>query len=164
MKKEIILIISKCIITIPLFWFGNLMNPNPGSSSGNGNPAIIIMAILLVLFLTMVYFWIKIIINYSIKSSVSILGILLISAHLIVSFLYQRNSFLNYKQILANSYKEQFGYIDWTYIDQITSFFSMHMNAQYFNVNTYFMFITSAILISLILSLVPQIKRLQFTN
>lgn len=164
MKKEIMYLFLICIVAIPLFWFGNLMNPSPGSSSGNGNPAIIIMAILLLLFLTMVYLLVKIINNYSLKSSVSIFVILIISVHLIVSFLYQRNSFLNHKEVLANAYEEQFGYVDWTHIDQITSFLSMHINAQYFNLNTYFMFITLAILISLILSFFPQIRRLQFVN
>lgn len=99
MKKEIIFLFSICLLAIPLFWFGYLMNPNPGSSSGNGDPAIIIMCILLILFITMVYNWIKIINKYSIKSSIYILGILIISVHLIVSFLSQRNSFLNYKEV-----------------------------------------------------------------
>lgn len=112
MKREIIILFSISFLAIPLFWYGNYMTPPPSSPSGNGNPAIAIMLILLILFVTMVYHWIKIFNKHPMKPSLSILGIIIISVHLIVSFLYQRNSLLDYKEVIAHAYEVRFGYID----------------------------------------------------
>lgn len=164
MKKELLLLFSIYIIAIPLFWIGNYLTPSTSLASGNGNPAFVVMFIVFILFLIMVYCWMKIFIHYPIKRSISLLGIVLILAHLTLAFLHQRKSALEFKEIFAERYEEFFGYVDWTYVDQATSLFSIHLNAQFFNLNTYFMYITAAIMLSLILSFVPQIKRLKFLN
>ncbi|MCG3088903.1 hypothetical protein [Sporosarcina cyprini] len=55
---------------------------------------------------------------------------------------------MKYKTLLAETYKKEVGHIDWGYIDTITSFMSLHVNSQYFNVNSYFMFLSFAIFLA----------------
>ncbi|TKC18873.1 hypothetical protein [Robertmurraya kyonggiensis] len=160
-RKEKIVLLVLCIFTMLLFWLGNLMNPKPGSSSGNGNPAILIMWTLVPLFCYLVYLWFRVIRSYTIKKMIISLGSLLILVHLIVAYLYQRSAFLKYREILAEAYKANFGFIDWEYIDQITTFSSIHVNNQYFNPNTYLMFLTASILIALVIIYFSQEWRKQ---
>lgn len=154
------MILLASLLSIPLFWLGHIMTPSPGQSSGNGNPAIIIMGILLIAFGFIIYQWIKILRKYTINLFIKIVGTILIIVHLIISFIYQRNTFIQYKEnVLAKAFEEKFGYIDWQHIDEITSFLSIHVNIHYFNFNTYFMFMTSAILIALVVTLIPNFKK-----
>lgn len=141
-----------------LFWLGNLMNPKPGSSSGNGNPAILIMWILVPLFCYIVYLWFRIFRSYAIKKMIMGVGSVLIFVHLIVGFFYQRSAFLKYRDIIAEAYKANFGFVDWEYINQITTFSSIHVNNQYFNPNTYLMFLTASILVALFIAYISQKK------
>ena len=152
-KKEHITLIAISILAIPLFWISNVMTPNPGQSSGNGNPAILFMGIICILFCSLVYLWVRTFNNYRhrLNSVTGIICIFLLTFHLFISSLYQRHSFIHYKNVLADAYKERFGTVDWVYIDQITSFMSIHVNNQYFNVNTYFMFLAFSILTAILI-------------
>ncbi|MEC5424788.1 hypothetical protein QGM71_14980 [Virgibacillus sp. C22-A2] len=126
------------------------MNPAPGQTSGNGNPAILLLGVILIMFCCLVYLWNKILNDYTIKPLVLSIGVSITLIHIVISILYQRNAFLNYRDVLTETYKKDFGFVDWQYIESITSFLSIHVNKQYFNLNTYFMFLSASILLSLI--------------
>jgi branched-subunit amino acid ABC-type transport system permease component len=126
------------------------MNPAPGQTSGNGNPAILLLGVILIMFCCLVYLWNRILNDYPIKPLVLSIGVSITLIHIVISILYQRNAFLEYREVLAETYKKDFGFVDWQYIESITSFLSIHVNKQYFNLNTYFMFLSASILLSLI--------------
>ncbi|MBS4199193.1 hypothetical protein KHA93_05930 [Bacillus sp. FJAT-49732] len=151
MRRRVILIIGISILAIPIFLICNFMNPKPGQTSGNGNPAILLLGIIFIMFCCLVYLWTKVFSDYTIKTGVLLVGITVTFIHLVMSIFYQRIAFLRYKNILAEKYKVDFGFIDGQYIDSITSFMSIHVNKQYFNVNTYFIFLTASIFLSLLL-------------
>ncbi|WNF38360.1 hypothetical protein RJD24_08035 [Bacillaceae bacterium IKA-2] len=148
MKKIFLQAIIISVISAVLFYLSNLMNPSPGQSSGNGNPAIIFMFILVPLFCYLVILWVKLFKKVNLKPTMLVLGIVAIATHWMVGFFYQKGSLIKYKNILQDAYHEQHGFVDNVYIDQITSLFSIHVNNQYFNLNTYLMFLTLSILIS----------------
>jgi hypothetical protein len=132
------------------------MNPEPGQTSGNGNPAILLLFIIVILFFCLLYLWTKIFSGLTIKPVILITGITLTFIHLVIAFLYQRNVFFKYKKLLAETHKENFGSIDWEYIDSITSFLSIHVNKQLFNLNTYSMFLSASIFLSLLFRNMPK--------
>ncbi|MDZ5474001.1 hypothetical protein SM124_19965 [Bacillus sp. 31A1R] len=88
------------------------------------------------------------------------LGLLVILLHIIGGTLYQTISFRNYRDFLAEVYKQNFGFTDWEYINQITSFMSIHVNNQYFNINTFLMFTTLSIFIAIVIHLLKNNKSL----
>lgn len=155
MKKKIFLVISILLVTTALFWLGNLGTPSPGSTSGNGNPAILFMGLLLVLFFFLVYLWKRIIDALRLTRTTKLIVIIAIIAHYILGIMYQRSSFLAYRQVIADAYEKEYGSVDWWYIDQITSIWSLsiHLNNQYFNVNTFLMFCSLSILLALFINL-----------
>ncbi len=148
MKKILLQVIVISVISGVLFYLINLMNPSPGKTSGNGNLAIIFMFILVLLFCYLVILWVKLFKKVKLKPTMLVLGIVAIVTHWMVGFFYQKGSYIKYKNILEGLYYEQHGFVDNVYIDQITSLFSIHVNSQYFNLNTYLMFCTLSILIS----------------
>jgi hypothetical protein len=155
-KNEKMLLMGVCLLAALLFWFANIMNPNPGQTSGNGNPAILLAGILILLFCYLVYLWVRTFRRFPIKPYYFRISMAAIITHLIVASLYQRSSFHNYRNVLADAYQEDFGFVDWQYIDSITSFMSIHINNQYFNMNTYLMFLTSSILVALVVDLIQK--------
>jgi len=158
MKKNIIMILSVLVVTTALFWLGNLGTPSPGSISGNGNPAILFMGILLVLFFFLVYMWKRIIDALQLTRTTKLIVIAANIAHFMLGIMYQRSAFLAYRQVIANAYEKEFGFVDWVYIDQITSFWSLsiHLNNQYFNLNTFLMFCSLSILLALFMNLISN--------
>lgn len=148
MKKVYLKVIIISFINAVLFYLINSMNPYPGQSSGTGNPAIILMFILGPLFCYLVILWVELFKKVNLKPTMLVLGIVAILTHLLVGFLYQKGSFIKYRNILQDAYHERHGFVDHVYIDQITSLFSIHVNNQYFNLNTYLMFLTLSILLA----------------
>lgn len=146
------------ILAIPLFGIGNVLTPPPDDESGNGNPAMLLLPILACMFVYLVYLTVTICNKFSMKPAVFIIGMTVTFLHLVISFLYQRSSFLKYKTLLAETYKKDVGHIDWGYIETITSFMSLHVNSQYFNTNTYFMFLSSSLCLSLLIVYYNQVK------
>lgn len=152
------MIVSVLVVTTALFYLGNLGTPSPGSTSGNGNPAILFMGLLLVLFFILVYLWKRIIDALQITRTTKLIVIAANIAHFILGIMYQRSSFLAYRQVIADANEKEYGYVDWVYIDQITSFWSLsiHLNNQYFNVNTFLLFCSLSILFALSLNLISN--------
>lgn len=52
--------------------------------------------------------------------------------------------------MIKNALIEKDGYVDIQYLQSITSGLTIHVNNQFFNINTFFMFLTSTIFIALI--------------
>ncbi|MGE7624602.1 hypothetical protein ACQKMD_16555 [Viridibacillus sp. NPDC096237] len=150
-KLQKILLIGVILLAIPLFWINYLMTPNPGSPSGNGNPAIIVVVILLIFLFCLIYLWLRLFNQYRLKLKVLVVSIFITITHLVIAYLYQKRSFIKYRKFLADVYEKKFKFVDWEYIDHITSFMSIHVNNQFFNANTYFMYISISLLAALIL-------------
>lgn len=156
MRKYFIFIISVSMLCGGLFYLIHIMNPAPGTVSGNGNPAIIFIILLVPLFFILVSLFYKILILVNLKPNISVIGIILISFHWLFGYFYQRGAFIKYKNILQDKYYEQFSYIDYEYIEQITSFLSIHVNKQFFNLNTYLMFISLALLLAFVFIIIDR--------
>jgi hypothetical protein len=139
-----------------LFYLINLMNPSPGKTSGNGNPALIYMIVLVPLLCYLVILCVKLFKGINVSPTVVAFGIVTIATHWMVGFFYQKGSYIKHKNILQDLYYEQHGFEDIVYIDQITSLFSIHVNSQYFNLNTYLMFLTLSILISFLVIIMQK--------
>lgn len=159
MKPKLFLCINLVVISL-IFLFGNSMTTTPGRSSGNGNPAIILLVPLFILFVILVSQWFYILKDKKIKIRSTIIFLLVIVCHCIVGMYYQFISHRNYRDLLAQVYAEEFGSIDWQYMNSITTGFSIHMNNQFFNLNTYLIFVSLSISWWLLSQIVKQtIKR-----
>jgi len=150
MKIAKITLLVVSILSLGLFLIGNQMTPVPGTTSGNGNPAMLLAILLIPIFVFMVILWSRIFYVQSFSKTSFIICIFGILTHLTGAFLYQRSNFIEYRQIIKDALLEKDGVVDSEYLQSITSVLSIHVNNQYFNTNTYFMFITFSILIAII--------------
>lgn len=160
MKKILYLLLNLVVIFL-LFMFGNGMTTTPGSSSGNGNPAILLFIPLGILFIVLVVQWFNTIKKKRAHVNATLITILVLVCHFIAGFYYQVASYRKYRDYLAEVYAEQFGSVDWEYINSITSGLDIHINNQYFNWNTYFLFISFSIFIALTINGIKQITEKQ---
>lgn len=147
------------IIIFLLFMFGNSMTTTPGQSSGNGNPAILLLLPLSIFFIVLTFQWFKFFKDKMISNKTVIILSLLIICHHVIGIYYQIMSFRSYRIFLAEVYEGQFGIIDWEYINSITSGLSIHINNQYFNINTYFLFLSLSLLIWLLSQMIISLRR-----
>ena len=151
--KNKALFVTLIIISF-IFIFGNAMTTTPGQTSGNGNPAILLLLPLFVLFIVLIFQWFKVFRDKIISKKAVIILSLLVVCHQVIGIYYQIKSFRSYRISLAEVYEGQFGEIDWDYIDSITSGFSIHINNQYFNINTYFLFLSLSLFVWLLSQLI----------
>jgi len=152
MKNKALLV--TLIITLLIFWFGNAMTTTPGRSSGNGNPAIILFIPLFILFIVLVFQWFKVFRHKRISIKTILILSLLAICHQVIGIYYQMISFRNYRDFLAEVYEGQFGEVDWQYIHSITSGLSIHINNQFFNLNTYLLFVNFSLFVWLLSRLI----------
>lgn len=138
------------IIIFLIFMFGNSMTTTPGRSSGNGNPAILLLFPLSIFFIVLTFQWFKVFKGKMISKKRVIILSLLVICHHVIGVYFQIMSFRSYRIFLAKVYEGQFGTIDWDYINSITSGLSIHINNQYFNINTYFLFLSLSLFIWLL--------------
>ncbi|MGD6942993.1 hypothetical protein ACQCT6_13330 [Cytobacillus gottheilii] len=142
------ILITVLLFTAGGFIFSNLMTPAPGSSSGNGNPAILFVLLLPFILFYLIVFWRGIFRVLPIKKKwiIAVAG----SAYCASAVMYQRWSFVRYVDEMRQGYKEQFGYVDEEYIQDIAVFLSIHVNNQYFNINTFIAFVVLTIVIGVL--------------
>ncbi|MGE7689791.1 hypothetical protein ACQKMI_11315 [Lysinibacillus sp. NPDC097214] len=150
MKAAKLTLFITSLVVLILFYVININTVSPITVSGNGNPFLLVVAPLLPLFILMVLLWGRILRVHSISQRFSIVGIILTFVHLMIAFIYQRISLANYRDIIKDAYLEKYGKVDSQYIQDITTVLSIHVNNQYFNVNTFFMFISFSIFIAFI--------------
>lgn len=144
MKPKIYLLLNLTVIFL-IVMFGNGMTLKLGSSSGNGNSAILLFFPLFILFIILVFQWFQLFRNKKSNMKLNIALVILLISHIIVGIYYQTKSYHRYR--LTEVFIDQFGYFDKIHIDSITSAFSIHINNQYFNWNTYFLLINVSMLI-----------------
>lgn len=142
------ILITVLLFTAGGFIFSNLMTPAPGSSSGNGNPAILFVLLLPFILFYLIVFWRGIfrVLPFKKKWIIAVAG----SAYCASAVMYQRWSFVRYVDEMRQGYKEQFGYVDEEYIQDIAVFLSIHVNNQYFNINTFIAFVVLTIVIGVL--------------
>ncbi|MGN7410186.1 hypothetical protein [Sporosarcina sp. SAFN-010] len=150
MKIAKITLFVVSLLLLGVFLLGNQMTPNPGTSSGNGNPALLIAFMLIPVFVFMVFLWIRIFHVHPFGNTAFIISILAILVHLSAAYIYQRNAFIEYRQVIKDALLKKDGVVDAEYLQSITTGLSIHVNNQYFNINTYFMFVTLSILIAIV--------------
>lgn len=157
MKKAISLLII-LFITAVLFFLIHILTPAPGQTSGNGNIALIIMLPLPVLFVLLIVRFNALLKPYLQKYALLVLGLLLSATHILLASLYQRTIFQLHLQVLEQAHLDRYGYIDAQYLQSITGLFSIHVNSAYFNINTYLIFLSMALFVSLLI-LILKLRR-----
>ena len=61
---------------------------------------------------------------------------------------YQKSQLSEYRQVIKSALMKRNGVVDEEYVNAITEGLSIHINNQYFNFNTYFMFLTFSIFVA----------------
>lgn len=150
MKGVKIILLIVYLLALGVFLVINQMTPIPGASSGNGNPALLLAWVLLPLFYYMVLFWTRILRVHSINTFFYLGGLFGIIIHQITAFTYQKREINEYRQIIKNVLFKRDGIVDEEYVRTITKGLSIHINNQYFNLNTYFMFVTFSIFVAIV--------------
>ncbi|MGC6587723.1 hypothetical protein ACPV3A_22590 [Paenibacillus sp. Dod16] len=153
--KRFIWLFISALLCLLVVLFGNAMTPKLGTSSGNGNPAILLFIPLSILFLVLVIQWIRVF--KDVKMSLISLSLLIftLAGYIIVGYVYQLRRLEVYRQIQAEAFESEYGKVDWTHIESITSgILSIHMNNQFFNVNTYFMMMAFSLLLCFLYKLI----------
>jgi hypothetical protein len=146
--KQVIGLLINALVCLILVLFGNAMTPIPGGSSGNGNPAILLLIPLSILFLVLVYQWIRVWKGVKVSLSRLSLLILALTGYIITGYIYQLHRLEIYRTIQAEAFESRYGEVDWVHIESITTgILSIHMNNQFFNVNTYFMLVAFSLLL-----------------
>lgn len=146
------------LISLVLVLFGHAMTPRLGTSSGNGNPAIMLLIPLIILFLVMVYQWIRLFQDVRISVGRLSLFVTALVGYIIAGYVYQLHRLEIYREIQADAFESKFGYVDWSHIESITSgILSIHMNNQFFNWNTYFMMLAFSLLLCFLYRLIQAL-------
>ena len=151
MSKLILVILYS--LTAGIFLLCNLTaSTKPPFSSGNGNIAIIFVLILIPITVSII--WILSILLRHLEISKKYLNslILFLISHICFGIFYQYNKLDDYRDMLANAYFDLMGFHDKEYIHMITVGFSNQLNNQYFNINTWFVFLSFTILSSLLVN------------
>lgn len=130
------------LLVAALFYLINLMTVRPGVISGNGNIAILLMMPLPVFFIALIFLWSGLLKRMKLRRRILGGCIPLILFVVSTAILFQYKSFKAYTLYLYQVNKDLPGVNgDWAYINSITSGLSAHVNNQYFNLNTFFIFI-----------------------
>ncbi|PKR76763.1 hypothetical protein CEY16_13160 [Halalkalibacillus sediminis] len=154
MKKRYIFLTLTCLLTGGLFYLIHQAAPSPEMYSSNGNPVLLLIPLIFILFCILVALWSKVLAQSNLKISWLVIGMVVIIIHWSLGLVYQQVLFQNYRKILVDAHKEHYEVIDWAYINQATdTWVSTHVNGLLYNINTFFMFLTLSIFVSLIILL-----------
>lgn len=112
-----------------------------------------------ILFLMLVYQWIRMFNDLKMPFSWLSLVILALAGYILAGYAYQLHRLEIYREILAEAFQLRWGQTDWDQIESITSggLLSIHMNNQFFNWNTYFMMIAFSLLLCFLYKLIQHI-------
>ncbi|MGN7356185.1 MULTISPECIES: hypothetical protein [unclassified Paenibacillus] len=100
-----------------------------------------------ILFIILVLQWVALFKNTKLSCAKIVILWLIIAGHFTIGIYYQMTSYRKYRIFLSRVYEEKFGEIDWPYIKSITSGLSIHINNQYFNGNTFLLFVSLSLFI-----------------
>lgn len=150
MRSRLYLVANLSLLLI-LFLFGQAMSAVPGRSSGNGNPAILLCIPIGILFILLVFQWLHIFKQRKLSLKFKKISLFIVTIHIFIGVFYQVERLHKYKNYLAEANKEKNGFIDWEYIDSITDGLTVHVNNQYFNLNTYLICVSLSFLLGSII-------------
>lgn len=139
---------------VGIFYLGNLMTVDPATTSGNGNPMLLALPILFLIGGMIVQGWMAVIMNWSLRSIWSVFAI--IPVLLYVSYRYQANEFDRYRTYVITTVMNDEWRADWDYANSVTDIFSIYMNNQLYNVNTFFMYVGLTLWIGIVLMLLKR--------
>lgn len=130
------------LLAAGLFYFINQSTVRPGVISGNGNIAILILIPLSLVFIALIVLWSGLLKLMKLRRRILGGFIPIILFIVTTAALFQYKSFKAYRLHLYEVTKDIPGVKgDWAYIDSITTGLSVYVNNQYFNLNTFFIFI-----------------------
>ncbi len=152
MKAKWISLTVISVIVLCLFLLGGI-TASPDASSGNGNPAFFILAGLVPFFFVMFVLWLSLFRMYAVRVSFYVIGLLAVFIHVTAGFFYQRSELNEYREVIRKALVHKYGSADAAYIQDITSGLTIHVNNQYFNVNTFFMFISLSVFAAILFRL-----------
>ncbi|MFK3938011.1 hypothetical protein ACI2JA_10965 [Alkalihalobacillus sp. NPDC078783] len=160
MSKWIWILAILYSLTAEIFLLCNLTaSSKPPFSAGNGNIAIVFVFILIPITISIVWIVSILLRHVEIKKKHLNILVLILISHICFGIMYQFSKLDDYRDLLANEYFDFMGSHDMEYIHMITVGFSMQLNNQYFNMNTWFVFLSFTILSSLLVNSVRRIKR-----
>lgn len=163
--RRFIGLLVNMLVSLVLVLFGHAMTPRLGTSSGNGNPAILLFIPLSILFLLLVYQWIRVFQDVKISKGRLSLLVTTLVGYIIAGYVYQLHRLEIYREIQADAFEKKYGYMDWTHIESITSgILSIHMNNQFFNWNTYFMMLAFSLLLCFLYRLIQGLMNREETT
>ncbi|MCC5892798.1 hypothetical protein [Exiguobacterium sp.] len=135
-----------------IFYLGNLLTVDPADISGNGNPAFLGLFFLFFFILFFMLGWMELMAN--VRTRLLWSGFLVLPLIFVAAYRYQMNEFDRYRTYVKDIVMNQVGRGDLDYANSITSdVFSIYMNNQLFNVNTFFMYVGLTLWIGIALML-----------
>ncbi|MEY8749704.1 hypothetical protein [Alkalicoccobacillus gibsonii] len=159
MSKLILAILYS--LTAGIFLLCNLTaSSKPPFSAGNGNVAIVFVFILIPITVSIVWILSILLRHVKIKKTQMNVLVLFLISHICLAIIYQFSKLDDYRDMLANEYFDFMGFHDIDYIHMITVGFSMQLNNQYFNINTWFVFLSFTILSSMLVNGVRRMIRI----
>lgn len=159
MSKLILAILYS--LTAGIFLLCNLTaSSKPPFSDGNGNIAIVFVFILIPITVSIVWILSMLLRHVEIKKTQMNVFVLFLILHICLGIMYQFSKLDDYRDMLANEYFDFMGFHDIDYIHMITVGFSMQLNNQYFNINTWFVFLSFTILSSMLVNGVRRMIRI----
>ena len=129
-------------------FINQMMTVRPGTIFRERESRYLLMFPLVPLFIVIVMLWVQVFRAHSIQFRFVITGMFVAILHLTAGFFYQKQELDTYRDVLKNAYIEKYGSFDAEYIRNITTGITIHVNNQYFNGNTFFMFLTSSIFVA----------------
>lgn len=152
---KLIVLLVICAI---MFYLGNKMTTFPKQTSGNGNLAIVLVGILLIVS----PFLVSSVVNKLERLKIKTLPILLIgilsSLYMYFGYIHQLEKYLQFKKQVRNEMLSYDHMADNEFIDSALSGFSTYLNSQYFNLNTFGIYVSLILLISSILVVFNKFK------
>ncbi|WP_017184830.1 hypothetical protein [Alkalibacillus haloalkaliphilus] len=145
------LLIIITVLVFAMFLQVGSMSTLPGQQVDSVNRALPFMVLLIGLFFYLVYLWYEFLRPYVLGHWL-IISAIFVSVHWGIAISYQQKSIEKYRQQIIDLFESQFGYIDWDYIDSVsTLFLSSHMNHQLYNVNTFLMYMSLSFFTAIVL-------------
>lgn len=147
-------LIIALIVCAGIFYLGNLMTVHPATTSGNGNPMLLALPILFIMGVMIVRGWMEVITNWNKRLLWS--GCALTPLLLYAAYRYQETEFDLYRTYVTEIVMKDEWRADWDYANSVTDIFSIYMNNQLYNVNTFFMYIGLTLWIGIVLILIKS--------
>lgn len=153
-QLQIVLLVLITICAF-FFWAGHGFEVSSHQISGNGNPGILFAYIIVFLFPLIVLGIIVLFYLIDARPLSLMTTIILAAIYTYIGYFHQRESFVTYQHLKRQQMIDAGLALD--YIDDVLVGFSIYLNSQFFNLNTFFMYICSVLLTASLLYLLLSI-------